>query len=221
MRTSRYTDRERIAGRRDIRKLFVIVSEGEKTEKIYFDDLSADKRFHHPSVHVETIQSADSSPEHVLAKLTDFNKTYELGADDELWLVIDRDRWEVPMLRRVTQEALQKRFCVADSNPCFELWLLLHHRSLDNYSDDQQEELRQNRQIGRRKRLERELVDICGSYSKSKLKTSDYLPHISTAIENARKSDIRPNDRWLNQIGSRVYKLVQSIIDSSPNNPLH
>ena len=64
-------------------------------------------------------------------------------------------------------------------------------------------------------------MDICGSYSKSKLKTSDYLPHISTAIENARKSDIRPNDRWLNQIGSRVYKLVQSIIDSSPNNPLH
>ena len=79
MRNRQYTDRERIAGRRDIRKLFVIVSEGTKTEQIYFDDFAADKRFNHPSVHVETIQSAASSPDQVLARLTEFNNDYELG----------------------------------------------------------------------------------------------------------------------------------------------
>ena len=219
MKTRPFTDRERLAGKRDIKKLFVIVSEGTKTEKTYFDDLAADKRFDNPSVHVETIQSADSSPDHALARLTEFSNEYELGDNDDLWLVIDRDRWEVPMLQRVTQEALQKRFCVADSNPCFELWLLLHHRSLDDYSDDQKEELRQNRPVGSRKRLEKELVDICGSYSKSRLKTSDYLPYVNVAIQHSKQTDTRPTDRWLNQIGSRVYKLVQSIIDSSPNNP--
>ena len=222
MRTTRYTDRERIAGRRDIRKLFVVVSEGV-TEKIYFDDLAADERYNHPSVHVETILPADSSPDHVLASLSQYNGKYELGGNDELWLVIDRDRWKVPMLSRVTQEALQKGFCVADSNPAFELWLLFHHRSLDDYTCEELTELVANKKSGTRTRLERELISILGSYSKSNLKTSCYLPNVGAAIANARTSDIQESDRWLNQIGSRVYKLVESIINSSisPHNPSH
>lgn len=219
MKTRSYTDRERIAGRRDIRKLFVIVSEGTKTETTYFDDLAADERFNHPSVHVETVQAADSSPEHVLARLTEFNNEYELGDNDELWLVIDRDRWEIPMLSRVTQEALQKGFSVADSNPAFELWLLFHHRSLDDYTCKQLTELKANRRTGSRTRLEQELISICGSYNKSNLKSSDYLPNVEAAIVNARASDVKESDRWLNQIGSRVYKLVDSIISFSRKIP--
>lgn len=214
MRTSKFTDRERIAGRRDIRKLFVVVSEGV-TEKIYFDDLAADERYNHPSVHVETILPADSSPDHVLASLSEYNSKYELGGNDELWLIIDRDRWEIPMLSRVTQQALQKGFYVADSNPAFELWLLFHHRSLDDYTCEVLTELEENKKTGSRTRLELELISILGSYSKSNLKTSCYLPNVDAAITNAKVSDIKERDRWLNQIGSRVYKLVQSIIDSS------
>ncbi len=219
MRTRRYTDRERIAGRRDVKKLFVIVTEGEKTEQTYFQDLAADKRFNHPSVHVEIIQSADSSPEHVLARLTEFTNEYELGDNDELWLVIDRDRWEVSMLSSVTQEAFQKRFCVADSNPAFELWLLFHHCSLDDYTSEKLKELEENKKTGTRTRLELELISILGSYSKSNLKTSCYLPNVDAAIANARASDVKESDRWLNHIGSRVYKLAQSIIEASPSNP--
>ena len=215
MKTRRYTDRERIAGRRDIKKLYVIVSEGTRTEKIYFDDLAADKRYNHPSVHVETILPADSSPRHVLDSLSEFENSYELGDSDELWLVIDRDRWKVPMLSRVTQEARQKRFCVADSNPAFELWLLFHLRSLDDYTSEELSELKENEKSGNRTRLELELISICGSYSKSNLKTACYLPNVDVAIANARVSDIKEDDRWLNQIGSRVYKLVDSIIKAS------
>ncbi len=218
MRTTRYTDRERIAGRRDIRKLFVVVSEGV-TEKIYLDDLAAHKRYNQPSVHVETILPTDSSPDQVLASLSEYNSKYELGGNDELWLVIDRDRWEVSMLNRVTQEALQKGFCVADSNPAFELWLLFHHQSLDDYTCEELAELEANKKSGTRTTLELELISILGSYSKSNLKTSCYLANVDVAIANARASDIKESDRWLNQIGSRVYKLAQSIIDSSPNNP--
>ena len=221
MSTRPYTDRERIAGRRDIRKIFVIVTEGIKTEQTYFQDLSADSRFKHPSVHVMIIESENSGPEDVLARLTEFNNKFQLGDNDELWLVVDRDRWEVPSLNRVAQEAIQKGFHLADSNPAFELWLLMHRRSLNDYTEQEIAELQANRRSGNRTRLEKELVSICGTYSKSKLKSSDYLPGIVTAIANARESDVRPDDRWLNQIGSRVYKLAQSIIDSSPNNPNH
>ena len=214
MKTKRYTDRERIARTRDIRKIFVVVSEG-KTEKIYFDDLAADSRFDKPSVHVEAIQSADSSPNHVLASLTEFNNKYELGDNDELWLLIDRDQWKDSMLSRVTQEALQKGFCVADSNPAIELWLLFHHRSLDDYTCEELTELEENKKTGTRTRLELELISIHGSYSKSNLKTSRYLPNVDSATANAKASDIKQSDRWLNQIGSRVYKLTQSIFDSA------
>lgn len=215
MKTRRYTDRERIARRRDIKKLFVIVSEGTNTEKIYFDDLAADKRYNHPSVHVETIQASDSSPRHVLDSLSEYKNGYELGEHDDLWLVIDHDRWKVPMLSRVTQEARQKGFYVADSNPAFELWLLFHLRSLDDYTCVELTALEENKKTGTRTRLELELISICGSYSKSNLKTSCYLPSVDAAIANARESDIEESDRWLNQIGSRVYKLVDSIIKAS------
>ena len=221
MRTRQFTDRERLAGKRDIKKLFVIVTEGTKTEPTYFQDLSADDRFRNPSVHVRIIQAENSSPEHVLARLTEFDSEFELGDNDDLWLVIDRDGWEVASLNRVSQEAIQKGFNLADSNPAFELWLLLHHRSLDDYTEQERAELQANHKCGSRTRLELELISICGSYSKSKLRSSDYLPEIKTAIANARKSDVKPNDRWLNQIGSRVYKLAQSIIDSSSHNPRH
>ena len=214
MKTTPYTDRERIAGRRDIRKLFVIVTEGTNTEKTYFEDLAANERFNHPSVHIEVIPSSNSSPEHVLASLSDFDNKYELETCDELWLVIDRDRWTIATLNRVAQEAMQKSFCLADSNPAFELWLLLHHRSIEDYRADELEELQKNRRSGDRTRLERELVDICGSYRKSSLKTSDYLPFVTIAITNARAADVDKSSRWLNQIGSRVYKLVESIIKS-------
>ena len=221
MRTRPYTDRERLASKRDVKKLFVIVTEGTKTEQTYFQDLSADKRFKHPSVHIETIQAEHSSPEHVLASLTEFNNEYELSDNDELWLVIDRDRWEVLTLNRVSQEAIQKGFLLADSNPAFELWLLFHHRSLADYTHQEIAKLQANPRSGSRTRLELELISICGSFSKSNLKTSDYMPTIEAAIANAKNSDVRPDDRWLNQIGSRVYKLVESIISSttSPNNP--
>ena len=67
------------------------------------------------------------SPEHVLKQLNDYKSQYELEADDELWLVVDKDRWTEAMLSRVATECSQEvAMHMALSNPCFELWLLLH-----------------------------------------------------------------------------------------------
>ncbi len=205
-------------------KSIVIATEGELTEPIYFDALALDDRFRHPRVAIQVIPAISglSSPKHVIKRLDKVKRESGLYEGDELWLVIDKDKWEDSMLSEVAQQVRQKGYCLADSNPCFEIWLLLHKRSLDDYTPQEQEELKENRRShprSSRTRLEKELIDICGSYDKRNLNTSHYLPFVDSAIENAHNADTECDTRWLNSLGSRVYKLVQSIIDSSPNNP--
>ena len=116
----------RLEGVRSAR-LVVIASEGRCTESIYFSAVK--DRLRAPNVHVEILarDSNESSPESVHAQIADFMRQYNIEDDDELWLVIDRDRWHERMLSQVAQLCAQNphlNFCM--SNPCFELWLLLH-----------------------------------------------------------------------------------------------
>ena len=37
-----------------------------------------------------------SAPEHVLERLDQYQEEYELGADDEFWLMLDTDHWTGP-----------------------------------------------------------------------------------------------------------------------------
>ncbi len=216
-----FKDFSRIKPYRDATSI-VIATEGELTERDYFEDLALDDRIRHPSVEITVLPTRDgfSAPEHVIARLDRIRRQYGMYEGDQLWLVIDKDRWDDSKLSRIAQLVSQKKYCMADSNPAFELWLLFHHRSLDDYNCEELTELKANRKTGSRKRLELELISICGSYNKSNLRSSDYLPDVEAAIVNARASDVKKSDRWLNQIGSRVYRLAQAIIDSSPNNPL-
>lgn len=201
-------------------KFIVIATEGELTEPIYFEDLALDERYRHPRVTIKVLHTIDgcSAPSHVIKRLDKIRREQKLYEGDELWLVLDKDRWNETQLSEVAQLANQKGYKLAESNPCFEIWLLVHHRSLGSYTMSELNELQENRKErfrARRRRLELELIDICGSYNKENLNTSDYIPFVTDAIANARNADSHPTDRWLNQIGSRVYKLAQSIIDSS------
>lgn len=208
-------------------KYIVIATEGSETEPRYFEDLALSARCRNPRVHIEVIyrergSETSSAPNHVLRQLMEYEEVHGLVEGDELWIVIDRDKWELSMLTEVARLVRQNGYHLADSNPCFELWLLLHHRSLDYYTKLELTELKENRKEkfrSRRRRLDLELMNICGSYDRSNLKTYDYIPHIDVAIANAKNADSSKNNRWLNNIGSRVYRLAQSIIESSAYNP--
>ena len=52
-----------------------------------------------------------------------------------------------------------------------------------------------------------------GSYSESKYDATKLLPKIEEAIERARNLDSNPNDRWPQSVGTRVYQLVNSILE--------
>lgn len=207
--------RTRKSGLRDAR-LIIIAAEGTKTEEKYFNDLK--NEYANPRVHVEPLERLDtvSTPEHVLAQLDHFRSSYRLRSGyDELWLVIDVDRWPCEKLAQVCRQTVQKKYELAVSNPCFELWLLLHHRSLRDCSAEEREAILKNRRDGTtRTYLERELIRILTRFNKEDLATEDYLPYVRQAIERARELDTDLNARWPNEIGSRVYRLVVHILPS-------
>jgi hypothetical protein len=210
--------RERREAYRDAR-LIVIASEGKDTERIYFKALA--KEYTNPRVHVHILERSvdeqnNSSPEHVLKQLNDYKSQYELEADDELWLVIDKDRWTEAMLSRVATECSQEvAMHMALSNPCFELWLLLHIEDATSLTPEEQMLWMENRRRSKNADpyLKVRLRQQMGSYHESSYDTLALIAHVEEAIERARALDNSPADRWPQTLGTRVYLLAESIMN--------
>lgn len=210
--------RERREAFRDAR-LIVIASEGKDTERIYFKALA--KEYTNPRVHVHILERSEdeqnnSSPEHVLKQLNDYKSQYELEADDELWLVVDKDRWTEAMLSRVATECSQDvAMHMALSNPCFELWLLLHLEDEASLTPEEQMRWMENRRKSRNADpyLKTRLRQKIGSYHESSYDVLTLIVHVEEAIERAKVLDKNPTDRWPQTLGTRVYLLAESIMN--------
>jgi hypothetical protein len=212
-----FRPRSRRSGFRDA-KLIIIATEGMQTERIYFEDMASPRYYYNPRIHVNVLEpeGTASSPEHVLQRLRQFRKQYHLNRYDELWLVVDRDRWPEAMLATVSARCQQANYFMAVSNPCFELWLLLHLQSLNQYPDEFLHAFLVNLREGNRTRLESELVSLLGAYNKSHPDTSQFLPYVETAIQRARALDRHPEHRWPNDLGTRAYLLAERIMNRNP-----
>ncbi|WP_279112930.1 RloB family protein [Hoylesella timonensis] len=218
MRSRNSLMRERREAFRDAR-LIVIASEGKDTERIYFKALA--KEYTNLRVHVHILERSEneqnnSSPEHVLQQLNDYKSKYDLEADDELWLVVDKDRWTEAMLSHVATECSQEvAMHMALSNPCFELWLLLHMEDAASLSPEEQEQWMKNRRKSKNADpyLKVRLRQKMGSYHESSYDALTLIAHIEDAIERARALDKNPTDRWPQTLGTRVYLLAKSVIN--------
>ena len=106
--------------------LIVIASEDTYAVKQYF----AQFRMRRVQVIVAHTEDCRSSPEHVMERLQTFKNEYATEDNDQFWLCIDTDHWSgdshISNLIRVLSECNKAGFKVAISNPCFELWILLH-----------------------------------------------------------------------------------------------
>jgi RloB-like protein len=183
--------------RRDAR-LFVIATEGRKTEKQYF------AMFNSSRIKVEILATGDdgkSAPQHVLERLNGFREQYSLDEDDLLWFVSDVDRWPTDNLSAVCREATQKNYGLAISNPCFEVWLCLH--LIDLSPDDRT-----------CKDFEKRLRATLGKYTKNNLDLPVYQEKIAAAIDRAKNLHPDPQTYWPTTIGSHVYRLVEILVQS-------
>lgn len=201
-------------------KLIVVASEGRKTESIYFEALRDTIALSNVIIEVLKRDDNHSSPDNVLAQLKDFKSQYSLEDDDELWMVIDRDKWTEKMLSDVARQCGQDKYLhIALSNPCFELWLLLHLEDVSAMNEEDKTKLRENKRESKngvpwlKKRLRKRM----GAYQESSYDTAVLLPHLQSARNRAEQLDVRKKHRWPQDIGTRVYKIIDSI--NSANKP--
>jgi len=178
-------------------RIFVIAVEGEKTEAQYFS------LFESTRVHVEVLPAGPaglSAPKQVLERLVKFEEQFDLDADDERWLVVDVDRQRGQFLDEVTQVARESGYGLAVSNPCFELWLLLHFRDADPSDTDCAAVV--NR-----------LHSHVGGYHKARLRLEAYTPdRTREAVARARTLEGGQNTRWPDFPGTHVFKVVERLL---------
>lgn len=217
----------REGGHRNAEKLFVLSYEGRETEKKYFDDFRYSDLFNDSGL-IETVplkrpKGQGSDPFSVKKLLQIAKREYRFKNTDEFWLIIDRDHWET--IHNHSFDALvaecreEGNFYLAMSNPCFEIWLVLHFKNISAFTDEEKRLILENKKISSKKHYIDELLgELQGDgrgYNKRPNPTI-YLPLTRGAIERAKLID-QVNEDYPKAIGTHVYKLIEKLI--VPENP--
>ena len=192
----------------------IIATEGVRTEPDYFRALSD----RNSRIEVKILERfgddiGKSSPASVLQQLHNFKAQHAPRKHDQLWMVVDVDKWE--NLPEVVQACADNGYYIAISNPCIELWLLLHVRSIDEYTLAQQRELLRNAKVANKKkrRLEQELSDLLlDGFKKKRPQSWRFIPFVKVAISRARRLDSNPEEAIPVGLGTKVYLLAERIL---------
>lgn len=184
--------------------LCVVVTEGERTEPQYFLGLQERGVLPRTRFKIEVIPPSptqhDSAPNHVCQRADQAMQERRLVLGlDQVWLVLDVDRWGDAKLDEARKHARERGYGLAVSNPCFEVWLLLHHTDALEGADTAAECTRRLRQY-------------LGSYSKAALQLDDFpAERVRQAAERAR---IRhpESSGWPQTPGSHVYRLIEPLL---------
>ena len=192
-RASRFRRR---APHREYRKLFVIASEGAKTEPQYFTVFGG----RGASVRIRCLRRGrGSAPRHVLRCARDFETQERLRIDDEIWLVVDCDDWQEPELKKLLSWCRKKQNRhLAVSNPCFEYWLLLH--------------LEESRATRTCTQCRQRLRDLLPGYDKGTVDMRRFKGKASDAIRRAKSADTPRCKDWPRTRGTTVYRLVEKLL---------
>ena len=103
---------------RVLRKIFLIVCEGEKTEPNYFKGFRVSKR-------IIDIYGVGDNTENLVRKAIEIRDN-DGTSYDEVWCVFDRDSFPVQNFNNALSIANRNNIQVAYSNEAFEIWYILH-----------------------------------------------------------------------------------------------
>jgi hypothetical protein len=187
-------------------KLFAIACEGGKREPDYFKLF----RFLSKKIAVDIIEDVvsedealtlnpnKSAPKWVLDRAIKYIEKEGLSDEDELWFVMDIDRWSVAQLREISSYCDQfPNWNIVLSNPCFEVWLYFHKKSDINLSSS----ISCN-----------DFKNEISTFEKGGYHPLKFLPLLPIAIANAKNADADKNYFFPNLKVSKVYQLGESVI---------
>ncbi|WP_392470942.1 RloB family protein [Sphingobacterium cellulitidis] len=170
-------------------KLFAIVCEGSKREPDYFKLF----RFASKRIAVDIIEekvsdeqvSPDvknkSAPKWLLDRAVKYIEKEGLNDEDDLWFVMDVDRWKSEQIREIAEYCEKyPNWHIVISNPCFEVWLYLHKRKNLSSSNTCSE-------------FKTELA----SFDKVGYNPYTYIPDIINAIKNSKT--LNKDEYFLNE----------------------
>lgn len=200
--------------KRQVKKVILIVTEGSRTEPKYFDHF----RTRNTNIDIRVVPSRSNGGEtdymSLVRKAIEHQKKDQLSASigDSVWVVADGDvnfnnpdpvNTRSKQLEKVRKTAERSDVHMVISNPCFELWYLLHFRYTTKYLKDYEA-------------AKKELVTYFPEYEKTDDVYAQLLPHLEQAIQNARQLElyhIENGDMLPFSIGTNPYTEVYRLIE--------
>lgn len=201
-------------------KMFVLSYEGKVSEKKYFEDFRKSELFNDSGL-IEVISlkrptNRGSDPISVKKLLLEAKKEYRFKDTDEFWLIIDRDDWEEihnhNFDKLVEDCKKENNFFLAMSNPCFEIWLILHLKDINEFDEEENGRIMANAKISNSKNyIDTVLSEIQGRGYNKRPNPQIFLPLTKTAIGRAKEIDIENQD-YPKQLGTHIFKLIEKLM---------
>lgn len=183
----------RIVETRDPRPKCIVVCEGQRTEPDYLNAFQT--RFPKALFRIESVTGV-GAPKTLLSRALDEKRTIKRAlkksesfrSQDQIWIAFDKD--EHPEIAQTIYNARANDIGVAFSNPCFELWLILHVQDYGKTED--------------RHAIQKRCQSCVDGYDRTKGKSGDFLKLIDNLEEAERRGQSlceqrveegRPNSR--------------------------
>jgi hypothetical protein len=196
---------------RQRRKIYFIVTEGERTEKNYFNHLKGFIPSSAPlSIRLEIRPCGKKSdPNHLKIQAESVERDSSFSVEDEIWIVSDVDGRDkasgnagcAPLNILFNWESGKKHRHVALSNPQFELWLAMHFDRCDGVKT-------QTDCLDRIKKY-------IPQYKKNASAAWAGISKIQEAVRNAKLKDFPqcPSGQCPGEGITTVYRLVEKILN--------
>ena len=195
------TDLSEFSPQKKLKKILVS-TEGARTEVEYFEHLNV----LYDAIVVEPIpRDSKSAPKNVLSAMIQYVKSEDIGSDAIFWIVVDIDKHPTIQFEEIHNWCKEhQEYNLAISNPCFELWLILHYEFKSQYKNHKE----------------------CKSYFNTNYGNSPDIPwfksitksHVQRAYKFAKENDTTGTTGWPIELGcTTVYRIVENYISYDSN----
>lgn len=184
-------------GGRRHKRIFYLFTEGECTEKLYFENMfnTGDYDVHINVIHADKKTAPKQLVKRAFTTIKKSDAKPILG--DQVWLVIDRDSWDEAEISKVQEACRNRGWHLALSNPKFEYWLLLHFEDGNN--------------IRSPSNCDRRLLKYLPEYRKNRVEVEKLRPGLYKAVQKGLRRN--PGKNWPGRTGTTVAHLVDEIIN--------